>query len=103
MEKIKRNFNIYVIGSLAAAIVCVILRSLSVFMFYDLEIGYYTRGAALPIAFNILLVLSVVLFGVGAVLLTKERSFEPKANSQAVRYVSILPFGAFLIIRTQNL
>ena len=96
MEKTKRNFNIYVIGSLAATLVCVVLRTLSVFMFYDLEIGYYTRGAALPIALNILLVLSVALFAIGAILLTKERRFEPKANSQAVRYVSVLPFGAFL-------
>ncbi|MBO5882961.1 MAG: hypothetical protein J6Q78_00970 [Clostridia bacterium] len=96
MEKTKRNFNIYVIGSIAATLICVLLRTLCVFLFYDLEIGYYTRGAALPIIFNILIILSVVFFGVGALLLTKDKGIDVQNNSQFVRYLSIVPFGAFL-------
>ena len=96
MEKTRRKFNIYVFGSIVATLICVLLRTLCVFLFYDLDIGYYTRGAALPIIFNIFLILSVALLGAGALLLTKDKGIDAQHNSQFVRYISIVPFCAFL-------
>jgi hypothetical protein len=70
---------------------------LCVFLFYDRDIGYYTRGAALPIIFNVLLVLAVVLIGVGAFVFTKDKQIRGERNPRYVRMAAVVPFMTFLV------
>ena len=71
MEKIKRKFSIYAIAALTATLICVLLRSVCVFCFYDLHIGYYMSGEALPIIFNIFLILVIAFSSFFTYLINK--------------------------------
>lgn len=56
-RKALRAFGISVI---ACAALGILLRTLSLFFFYDADIGYYSRGAVLPIIFNAIMIISAI-------------------------------------------
>lgn len=69
-QKIKggdRNpYFIYCMLTLAVTVVAVVLRTLNLFLFFDVEIGYYTQGSVFPTVYVILLWVAAVVFGVFA-------------------------------------
>ncbi len=61
-EKFKSQtaLKIYGITALSVAFVCVVLRIISMLSFFDKSIGYFERGAALPIISSLLAALAVL-------------------------------------------
>lgn len=71
-----RNKNVlspvlFVALSLALTALLIVLRFVNLLCFFDYDIGYYQRGAALPIIMNALLVLSVLFFAVASIFITR--------------------------------
>ncbi|MBE6547192.1 MAG: hypothetical protein E7668_07155 [Ruminococcaceae bacterium] len=65
---LRRNALLYVLIGLSLTVVSVILRCFNLFFFFDTEIGYYQKGAILPIVSAILLIAAVAFFAICAVL-----------------------------------
>ena len=78
--------------TLATAAVSLALRIVSLFFFYD-KLGYYQRGAVLPITANIFLGLAIVFLLAASILfINKKRKIQvPDKISQ---YAALLPAGA---------
>ena len=55
MKSTRNIFRIYTLSLLTVTLLLILLRSLDLFFFFDREIGYYQRGALLPIAETVLL------------------------------------------------
>lgn len=58
--KTRKALFIYGVAALGATALCVLLRTLSLFLAFDTNIGYYKSGAVLPIILNVLTVLAVI-------------------------------------------
>lgn len=60
--KIKLPF--FAAGVFALTFIAILLRTLNLFFFYDIEIGYFSSGAALPVVMNVFAVIAI--FGIAA-------------------------------------
>ena len=58
--KTRKALFFYGISAISAAVLCVILRTLSIFFSFNIEIGYYKSGAPLPIILNVLMFVAVL-------------------------------------------
>ena len=70
-EKSARFFKIFRITVLCAVAIATVLRALSLFLFYDAEIGYYKLGSVIPIVSNVFLAVIALFIAVSCVLLGK--------------------------------
>ena len=78
----------------AAATLSLLLRVICLFLFHD-DIGYYTKGAALPIIANALLALTLVFILIAAIFsIDKRQSVEPLGRVS--QYAALLPMGALI-------
>ena len=73
------------LGSLSFTVVSVILRTLSMLLFFDSDIGYFRIGAVLPVISNLFLTVGVIGFFVLALI-----AFGSK--KQIVEYGRVKPF-----------
>lgn len=85
-------FALAVIGLTAVAIA---LNTLSLLNFYEADIGYFVRGAVLPMIFNILLVVGVVFMAGFAIFALKKNETSISAHHPACKYAALLPVAAF--------
>lgn len=83
------------IASGACAVASTALRAVSLFLFYDKNLGYY-QSHPIPIIANLLFALSIVFFGVAAIFLIKKNE-KVDIPSKATGAVAILPIGALLL------
>lgn len=88
--KSSRARKIYGIAALSAAFLCAVLRTLSILFFYDKDIGYFQAGAALPIIFEVLTVVSVI----AAVVFALVKPISVLSNSAS--YASYVKYAAIL-------
>lgn len=70
-EKSAGFFKIFKISVLCAAGIATVLRLISLFLFYDADIGYYKSGSVLPTLFNVLIAISAIFILVSCIILTK--------------------------------
>lgn len=88
--KSTRARKIYGIAALSAAFLCTVLRTLSILFFFDKDLGYYHSGAALPIIFEVLTIVSAI--AAIAFSLVKPISISPNSAKDVsyVKYAAIL-------------
>ncbi|MBQ8141021.1 MAG: hypothetical protein IJ038_04935 [Clostridia bacterium] len=103
-KKALRGLRILLIGTGAATAAGIALRIISLLLFYDRNIGYYSAGAVLPTVMNILLVCAVVLILAGVLLLAKNSDI-PKGDDKgiAVKISSTLCALAFAALALMTL
>ena len=56
----RKTLSVFGAAVLGCACIGVLLRTLSLFFFYDADVGYFSRGAALPVVFNMLIAVATV-------------------------------------------
>jgi len=88
--KSSRARKIYGIAALSAAFLCAVLRTLSILFFYDKDIGYFLAGAALPIIFEVLTVVSVIAAVVFALVKPISVLSNSASDASYVKYAAIL-------------
>lgn len=95
---------IYTIIAFAAAMLATLLHIFSVLFFYEAEIGYFERGAVLPILAVIFSIASVIFFAVFAILRfrKKETAYE-KATPPLVKLTSALCAALALVLGIYDL
>ena len=86
----KKSFIIFLTATVSA-ILSVALRCVNFFFFFDTELGYYTKGAALPIVFNILLFASAIFFIVFSFIGSKEDRMVYRAPSLFSKILLFIP------------
>lgn len=99
MNRSIRNLKKYAIAFLILTLVGVVSRCISLFGFYDSDIGYYKTAALLPKAFHLLSVLSVVFSATVVLFLPKPTGdiyITPKSDSLGVRIASVFPMAGVL-------
>ena len=88
----KRRILIFTLIALALALTATVLRLVCLLSFYD-KIGYYQRGAIVPIISNVFYALSLVFFAFAARFLLKPATCE-EALKKPAKLAAILPLGA---------
>ena len=86
-----RARKIYGIAALSVTLLCAVLRTLSIFFFFDKDIGYYQTGAALPIIFELLTIVSIIAAIVFSLVKPICVSFGAASDAPYVKYLSLLP------------
>lgn len=97
----KRALRIYGAGILGVTALCVILRIICMTFFFDSDIGYYDKGAALPIILNILLFLAAAVSLILCLVPKIKLSPVPPTPTKATRMCAIFPaagFAAYAVI-----
>lgn len=95
--KSKRALTVYGIGVLAITVICTLLRLFSIMFFFDVDIGYYSNGAALPI------ILNIILFAATAAMLVfcfiRPLKLKPSAPTatKSVKLSAVLPAVGFAL------
>ena len=99
MNRSIKNLEKYAIAFLILTLVGVVCRCISLFEFYDSDIGYYKTAALLPKVFHLLSVLSVV-FALFSVLFlpkpTADLYITPKSDSLGARIAAVFPMAGVL-------
>ena len=88
--------NIFIISSIAAAIIATVLRTVGILFFYEKETAYFEKDAALPIVLWAFIALSLVVFAVCSVF-TINRKEEISSPSKYAKYAAVLPAAAMLV------
>lgn len=96
-EKSARFFKIFRITVLCAAVVATVLRALSLFLFYDAEIGYYQHGSVIPTVFNVFITVFALFTVVSCVLLGKN-SPRPERYTISSKCASVFAALAFAVV-----
>ena len=91
-----RSAKLFFILTSGLSALTFIIQLLSLVLFYDANIGYYQRGAILPLISGILFALSVVGLIVSAFVLA-DRSESVSPISEPLRYTALIPAAAILI------
>ena len=79
---IKKRGALLIFGASVIACACigVLLRTLSIFFFYDADIGYFSSGALLPILFNVLIAVACIACAV--LCFMPKTVFEPENSGK---------------------
>lgn len=104
--KSTRARKIYGIVALSAAFLCTVLRTLSMLFFFDKDLGYYQAGAALPIIFEVLTVVSLTMAVAFALVKPISVCSNSATDASYVKYSAILScvgFAAFTLIYVRGL
>lgn len=80
-EKSTRFFKIFRIAVLCGGVAATVLRALSLFFFYDADIGYYQHGSVIPAVANALLAILALFAALSCFLLGKNA---PRAEKYTV-------------------
>ena len=107
--KRSKTIKIYAVAAVAAAIVAVLLRTVCLFYFYDMEIGYHSEGFVTSL-YKVFCLLSALFFASAVVFVKrntatpdgKTSGFSVKLGSAAAMlafaaYFSILVFSADMV------
>ena len=68
----KSKLPFFAAGVFALTLVAILLRTLCLFSFYDVNIGYFSSGAALPVAMNVFAVIAFVGIAAASFFVSKE-------------------------------
>ena len=79
-----------IIAAVSLAVISVVLRSLNLFFFFDSELGYYERGAILPVVANLLLGLGSAFFVVFGFAFFRKKPIEYKKTNIATATVCVI-------------
>ncbi len=93
--KSKKALRIWGISAICVAVISALLRLLSIFFFYDKDIGYYRSGAVLPIIAQALPVVFVVAAFVFAVIPYLRPSVGSPSSTFSTRIISVFPAAGF--------
>ena len=99
----KRQFTplrIYAVITLAATAIAIILRTLSLCLFFEADIGYYAKDAWFPTFTHILMALFVVGFAAALFILWKKQQpplAAPAAGSRVAAWLCVLLWGAYTV------
>lgn len=97
----KLSLSILSITAISLSCVTLVLRIISTLAFFDAN-GYYTKGAPIPIAANVLTLLSLILFVAAAIFCVKPEEKIDEPNKIA-GFGAIFPFGALVFFIAQSL
>ncbi len=95
--KSTRALKIYGIAALSVTLLCAVLRTLSILFFFDKDIGYYQTGAALPIIFEALTVISIIAAAVFTLVKPISVSSNAASDAPYVKYLALLPAAGFAV------
>ena len=70
----RKKINIFIMIMIGLGALGALLRTISIFIFYDKEIAYFQRGAILPIILYAVYALSVLLFAIMPFILAKNKA-----------------------------
>ena len=70
----RKKINIFIMIMVGAGILGAVLRTVSIFKFYDTELAYFQQGAILPIILYAVYALSILLFAAVPFIITKNKS-----------------------------
>lgn len=96
MDRLSKKFKAIIYTALISGVICAVLRSLSLLFFYDGHIGYYMRGAALPVISSIVFCLLALSLAVIPFILFKKDG-EIKLFWGRAKYFSLIPAVAFIL------
>ena len=96
MSSANKKTKIYIFSILALGVLCAILRSISILLFYDGDIGYYSVGAVLPIISDVIFWICVIAAAVIPFFLFSKTETVGTING-AARYSALFPAVAFLL------
>jgi len=88
----------FAIAALAFTLVAIILRTVSLLAFFEADIGYYQRGAVLPVIFNILCGAAIALFIILPLVALKKKEAVIPRHAKATRTAALLPVAALAIM-----
>ena len=105
MNKDRTSIKSFILLLTAAvsALLSVALRCVNFFFFFDADLGYYTKGAVLPIAFNIFLLASAAFFIVFSFVGAKEDRMVYRAPSGFSKALLFLPVALSVTLAIFNL
>lgn len=101
-KKSARFFKIFRIVILCAAGVATVLRSLSLFLFYDADIGYYQSGSVFPTVFNVLLAIFAIFAVVSCVMFGKN-SPVPEKYTLSSKCSAVFVALAFAVVTISSM
>ena len=90
----KKTF-IFALAVIGLTAVSVVLNTLSLLNFFEADIGYFVRGAVLPMIFNCLLVVGVAFMTGFTVFALKKGELSICSPHPICKYVSLIPVAAF--------
>ena len=96
-EKSVRFFKIFKTIMLCSVLVATVLRALSLFLFYDAEIGYYQHGSVVPVAHNAFLAILALFAVVSCVLIGKNAPL-PEKYTLSSKCSSVFVALAFAVV-----
>ena len=76
IRKASRSEIAYIIATAALTVVAVVLRTVSLFLYFDTDIAYHTRGAYLPVVSHIFAALSIIFFIVFSAVMFRKTPIE---------------------------
>ena len=92
--------RIYAVITLAATAIAIVLRTLSLCLFFEADIGYYAQGAWFPTFTHILMALFVAGFAAALFALWKKKQpplAAPAAGSRVAAWLCVLLWGAYTV------
>ncbi len=99
-QKRQKTVRTCTLVAIALSVLSMLLRTLSLFFFYEKDIAYYKVGAALPIISNVVYATAVIFFTFSAFAFIKKAQESDGAKvappSFACRMASLLPAAALL-------
>ncbi len=101
-EKSARFFKIFRIVVLCAAFVATVLRTLSLLLFYDAEIGYYQHGSIIPSVFDAFLAI-LALFAVVSCVLLGKNAPQTEKYTVSSKCASVFVALAFAVVTISTL
>lgn len=97
-NSLRRMTLLYACVALGLTPILTVLRCLNFLFFFDADIGYYSRGAALPIISAVLGAVAILACGVGAILWFRKKPISyPAKPSLAVRIAAVIAALGFLV------
>ena len=88
----------FAVSALILTLVAIILRAVSLLAFFEADIGYYQRGAVLPVIFNILCGVAIALFIIFPLVTLKKKEAVIPRHAKATRTAALLPVAALAIM-----
>lgn len=92
--------RIYAVITLAATAIAIVLRTLSLCLFFEADIGYYAQGAWFPTFTHILMALFVAGFAAALFALWKKKQpplAAPATGSRVAAWLCVLLWGAYTV------
>ena len=103
-DTLRASALLYTFIALGLSVLTAVLGIFSVMRCYDASIGYYARGAVLPIILTILCAASVIFFAVFAILRFRKRDVAYAKNpSLAVRITALASAAVALLLAITDL